>query len=211
MQETTDTAEFIGFGAAEMAYILSELDERGGNQAAATLRLDRNDFTPQVVSLGASSLFARGMLDVAPDIPRLTGDAAAIGTVIASATAWIQIGLAAATDEVVDGAVLISANGSGIMLQPRALGSWLVTGTAPGLSNADVCLTIATSFTAEHPSGAVFLASTTAETISTAFVRRSGSAAWDLVTADSEGVESLRLDGISDSDLRVHLAALSSR
>ena len=170
----------IGFGAAEIAYLLSRYEPAAVARAAALLQLDLTQAGQPILAAGASSLLARGFAHLDGDEVVLDGAAAVLAYTFVAGTHWTEIGLMASRQETTDGAVMIQAPEAVVMLQPRALGTWFVLVKDPRVSSGRAVRRLAEAFLASRTGGAVFLGARTAAWEATLFLRRGETSAWEL-------------------------------
>lgn len=163
-------ADYIGFGAAEVAYLLSRQTGPAIDKAWELLSLQPELTGQEVRAAGASSLLARGLLAVVGDRLELDGAATALLYGFAAAERWTQIGFL--SDETADGAILVQAPELSLLLQPRQLGTWYVLFQNPEVAAAEALRVIVDAHLDRAADAAVFLGSETLEASSTLYLRR---------------------------------------
>jgi len=176
---------FVGFGAAELAYLLSRYEGPAVDRTAELLRVDRNAASEEFVAAGASSLLARGLLKLRGDQLDLVGPAAATAYALAGAEHWTELAFMIDRETAADGALVLRAGSVVTLLQPRALGTWFVLAKEPGVETAEAVVALADGFLAGHEGGAVFLAAHSAAGDATAFLRRSAESQWELARGEA--------------------------
>jgi hypothetical protein len=181
----TSGSDAIGFGSAEIAYLLSRYEPAAVARAAALLQIDLTRAGQPVFASGASSLLARGFAHVEGDEVVLDGAAAVLAYAFVAGTHWTEIGLMASREETADGAVMIQAPQAVAMLQPRALGTWFLLLKDPQVSSVQAVRILAEAFLATHAGGAVFLGARTPSWDATLFLRRGETTAWELARGAS--------------------------
>lgn len=191
---------YVGFGSAEVAYLLSRYE---GSQVERTTKvMSLNENPPdQFVAAGASALLARGMLEVVGDRMDLIGPAQVAAYTMAATEHWTEVGFMADSDNAVDGAVILQAGDATALMYPRALGTWYMMLKSPELTTSESVLKLAEAFLAEHGEGAVFLSAQTQAWAATLFLRRRTDGQWELAKGDAPfweaaGVESATLDQV---------------
>lgn len=183
---------YVGFGSAEMAYLLAQLpgDVRAA-RVAEVIGIDPREVEEVVLAAGASSLLARGLLALEDDALVTRDDASVLTSAIANADVVVGVGFMITEDVFSDGLVLLQCAGLSLILQPRALGTWFALVRAPQISDGDAIAIMARAFLAEHAKGQVLL--TVGE--QAALLTRDD-VAWH-VTPDVAGLSG----GISDDEL----------
>ncbi|MCE3292362.1 MAG: hypothetical protein K0Q84_1299, partial [Arthrobacter sp.] len=84
MHEETASDSAIGFGFAEIAYMLRMFDTAPAKKSAEVLRLEREVDAERLCVAGGSSLLARGFASVGDDL-ELEGPAVAVAYALAKA------------------------------------------------------------------------------------------------------------------------------
>ena len=117
----------VGFGAAELAYVLARHDGPAALKTREVLMLDPRQTSDGIRLAGASSLVARGWL-VEGDTD--AGDTKSYAALLEYATGqsyrWSRIGLVDPTTKDVDFVVLLESDTVVALLQPRIYASWFV-------------------------------------------------------------------------------------
>jgi hypothetical protein len=169
---------YIGMSAYELAYLLS--NQRGSALSASLscLRLEPSEMSPEVLAAAASSLVARELLLVEGENLDASGLALAVTSALVSATRWTEIGYASA--EQVDGVVFIESPMFSVLCQPRMLGAWLITVVAPGVNSAQVIRRLIDAQVQARHDGSVAIASRTAVSTATLFVRGVAPDVWEV-------------------------------
>ena len=201
-------APFTGFGAPELAYILSRYSGPAIERSIEYLGVNLQAASPEFIAGGASCLAGRGLLEVRGEELDLIGAAAVLAYALAGAEHWTEIGLMAQRDTAADGALLLQARDVTILMRPRTLGTWFVLVKDPEQSATDAVLDLAAAFTSTHPQGAAFLSAHTLTWDATLFLRRSANGAWDLARGDSPLWPESRTDGVDDQAARHALDTL---
>lgn len=186
---TLDISDFVGFGFAELSYLLARYSGEPVERSRKMLMLSSS--SSEVTSAGVSSLVARDFIRVNGDDLDLVGPPAVLAHTLSTAVRWTQIGLVG--DEQVDGALYVQSRDAAVIMQPRVLGTWFVLVQSPEVSAAEAIFSVISSFIDNSPAGAVFLGSETANGSDAVFVRRLGDDEWNLVVApdddDDAGVD----------------------
>lgn len=200
---------YVGFGAAEIAYLLSRFDEA---QVATTLEVMGLNPQPgeEFLAAGASSLLARGMLTTVGDQLELAGFAAALAYALGDARHWTELGFMLDQDNAVDAALVVQAPELVMLLSPRALGTWFAMIKRPELSTAESVLLLADGFFGQQPGGAVFLSARTAASTATLFLRRQDADSWEIAKGAAPFWEESILAAADEGAVKVALTTLFS-
>lgn len=177
----TASADDVGFGAAEMAYLLSRYEPGAMARVAGLLRVDLAAATPAVLAAGASSLVAHGFAELQGEDVVLRGEAAVLAYALVKGEHWTELGFLAARDQFADGALMIQAPEAVVLLQPRSLGTWYLVMKDPEVTPRDAVRILAEAYLDSHPGSAVFLGAHTSTWTATMFLRRGDTSAWELV------------------------------
>lgn len=159
---TEQEQNFVGFGAAEVAYVLSRLETPAGRRSAEELKIDLSSLSDEVLGLGASSLFARGLLvtrdgqTVAPD-----GLGALLAAGLDYAERWIEVGLINNDGEPVEACIFASGPDRTLVLQPRLFGSWVVLLRDPSLTDDQAIKQVFDGFLAQFDQGSAVITAST--------------------------------------------------
>lgn len=178
----------IGFGSAELAFILASFGPAAA-ESARVMGMDLDAASDEVRAAGASSLFAKGWLDIIAGDASPSGPAEVLGYVLAAATRWTELGFMASREEMLDGALVVSAPEATMLMQPRALGSWTTVLKDPAHGDAEAVRALIDAFAATTPGGVIFLATRSTGEPSTLFIRPQQDGRWEMIegeaTADS--------------------------
>ncbi|WP_146033107.1 hypothetical protein [Arthrobacter sp. AFG20] len=154
MQEETASDSAIGFGFAEIAYMLRMFGTPAAKKSAEVLRLERELATERLCVAGASSLLARGFASIGEDL-ELEGPAVAVAYALAKADRWTEISLI--TAEYTDTVVHLESDNVSLLLQPRTLETWFVFAQDPAVRGAEAELSIIEEHVRNHPEGTAFI------------------------------------------------------
>lgn len=205
----TPEEQYTGFGAAEVAYLLSRYEPVGAAaKSAELLRIDLEKAGSSVLASGASALLARGLARLDGDEVVLEAEAAVLAYALVAGTHWTEIGFMASRDQTTDAAVMIQAPQAVVLLQPRALGTWYLLVKDPKVSAGDAVRKLAEAFLAEHPGAAVFLGAHTAQWDATLFLRRDDLFGWELAKGAAPFWDEAAPAPATDAELDQALAAV---
>ena len=154
MQEETASDSAIGFGFAEIAYMLRMFGTPAAKKSAEVLRLEGEVDTERLCVAGASSLLARGFASIGEDL-ELEGPAVAVAYALAKADRWTEISLI--TAEYTDTVVHIESDNVSLLLQPRMLETWFVFAQDPAVPGGEAELSIIEEHVRNHPEGTAFV------------------------------------------------------
>ena len=154
MQEETASDSAIGFGFAEIAYMLKMFGTAAAKKSAEVLRLEAEVDTERLCVAGGSSLLARGFASIGEDL-ELEGPAVAVAYALAKADRWTEISLI--TAEYTDTVVHLESDNVSLLLQPRTLETWFVFAQDPAVPGAEAELSIIEEHVRNHPEGTAFI------------------------------------------------------
>lgn len=202
---TLQGGPIVGFGVAEMRYLLSVLEPRAGERARSMLRIDVPPNAQELAAAGASSLFARDMatLDDTGNVA-LRDAAAMLVNALSSATQWTEIGLL--NPEGIDSAIYVQGEDATALLQPRGLGTWYVMYTLPSGRDEAVLQALVEANAAVHPEGTAYLGPTTGDHRETLFIRRQN-ALWTIARLASPDAPP-QFENVDEEGLRAALKRL---
>lgn len=183
--DTAQSAE-IGYGSGELAFILTSFDHSATAESARALGMDLAEVSDEVRAAGASSLMAKGCLDIVDGQANLSGVAEILGYTLAAATRWTELGFFASRDEMIDGALVVSAPEATTLMQPRALGAWMTVLKDPAHSDAAAVRALIEAFASSTPGGVVFLATRANGQSSTVFIRTLADGRWEIVEGEAD-------------------------
>ncbi|MBT2594519.1 hypothetical protein [Arthrobacter sp. ISL-72] len=201
-QTTVDTS--IGFGLAEMAYLL-HLQSTAGSQASASwLRLTEESENQEMVRAGLSSLIARGLASVTGSDVEFDERVDVVAYTMANAVRWSQLDLlldAKGGDSVLHA----ESDRTKLILQPRTMMSWFALPQDPAISAEAAEAIIVRSHLNQNPGGGVRIRSGLHRSSRQMLVRKEDHG-WihALALDDVVGIEALAR---SDDDLTAALAA----
>ena len=150
--EASDTA--VGFGFAEIAYMIRMFDTDSAKKSAQVLRLEEEVQSDQLCVAGSSSLMGRGFVTVVDDL-ELEGPAVPTAYALSKAYRWTEISLV--DQQKTDTVVHLESDKVSVLLQPRTLSTWFVFAQAPDVEGADAELSIIEEHVRNHPAGTAFI------------------------------------------------------
>jgi hypothetical protein len=122
-QTATDTS--LGFGVAEMAYLVQLQDTDESRASAAWLRLKEESENKQLVSAGLSSLIARRLAAVDGTNVEFDAKVDAVAYTLSHAAKWTQLDLLMDAQRA-DSVLHAEAGKISLIFQPRTMMSWFV-------------------------------------------------------------------------------------
>jgi len=161
----------VGYGTAEIAYILSCHTGTQIEQTRTALAYDRDQINDDIITAGASSLLARGQAHITGETVELTGPASLLEYIAAAATRWNHIGLHEADGTGIDALVHIQTPQTAVLMQPRALGTWWAIFARTEATPASLITELLHHHVATHPDGVMFIATGTLHTSDNMFIR----------------------------------------
>lgn len=204
-QTETDTS--VGFGLAEMAYLLHLQPTAGSRASASWLRLGEESEEQDLIAAGLSSLIARGLASVQGAEVDFDQRVDVVAYTLANAQRWTQLDLlvdAQAGDSVLH----VESDRTTLLFQPRTMLSWFVLPQDPGITAEAAETYIITEHLNTNPEGGVRLRSGLRRTTSQLLVRKDARG-WvhAVAAADVVGSETV---AESDGDLAAAVAAFRS-
>ncbi|MDF2052381.1 hypothetical protein [Arthrobacter sp. Cr_A7] len=145
----------VGFGFADMAYILQLESTRASETSASWLRLADETRDPGLVRAGLSSLIARGLATVAPDLTvsfdtRLD----VVAYTVANAERWTQLDLLDSA-ETGDTVLHIESDKTKLLFQPRTMLAWFALPQDPDVAPEAAQSFVVREHLREHAHGGV--------------------------------------------------------
>lgn len=188
-QTSTATSSPIGFGYAEIAYLLKRMSTPEAVMSAAVLRLSEEMGSDSVPVAGASSLLARGFAEVTDDDLEVADAALPVAYALGRATLWTEISLM--QGDITDTVVHVESDPVSLLMQPRTLMTWFVFAQDPDVSGPDAELEILEEHVRQHPQGTAMLRARVADEDAVLLVRPDGSgwAVGTLVPGEEDVVE----------------------
>jgi len=150
--ESPDTA--VGFGFAEIAYLIRRFDTDAAKKSGQVLRLEEEVRSDPICIAGGSSLLGRGFASVVDDL-ELEGPAVPTAYALSRAMRWTEISLV--DGEKTDTVVHVESDKVSVLMQPRTLATWFVFAQDPHTSGADAQLSLLQEHRRSHPEGTAFI------------------------------------------------------
>lgn len=178
--------DVVGFGFAEVAYLLGRHDSSQAAVLRSKLILDDSYNAEPIMVSGLSSLIARGWVAATETQVQSRSAAALLEYVGAKGQRWTTMGIANA--EQPDLGIVVEANGLVALLQPRAYGTWFAGFSSDqNPTSALLTATLREKVTEIPETAMYFVSETLGSRPRSIFVRRDhGENAWDVVL-DAEG------------------------
>lgn len=204
----------IGFGAAELVYLLARR-ELPATAVAADLLVPgvRDLWDPeaeafQLVKAGGSALVARGLIEVQSDNTLVSkGEAGLLEYVLCTAERWTRITMVA--DDGLDCGVIMHSPGLTAMMQFRHLGSWFTTFVQAQAPQDDLIVSFAKILVQSHPESAFVISTHTLRTDPRKIYVRfdPDEQQWDIVDRSRDDSNERR-EWVDDGALKARLRAL---
>lgn len=151
LTDSPDTA--VGFGFAEIAYLIRRSDTDAARKSGQVLRLEEEVQSSSICIAGGSSLLGRGFASVDDDL-ELEGPAAPTAYALSKAVRWTEISL---DGEKTDTVVHVESDKVSLLMQPRTLATWFVFAQDPEIDGADAQLSLIEEYNRNHPGGTAFI------------------------------------------------------
>jgi len=204
-QTVEETAEAIGFGYAEIAYLLKRMSTPEARMSASVLRLTDEMDSDVLPVAGASSLLARGFAKIVDDELEVEEAALPVAYALGKATLWTEISLMQGMDS--DTVVHVESNPVSLLMQPRTLLTWFVFAQDPDVAGPDAELEIIEEHVRQHPQGTAMVRARVSGQESLLLVRPDG-AGWAVGTVVDGEDDVVERTGLSAEGLRDAIAAL---
>lgn len=207
-------AEAIGFGYAEIAYLLKRMATPSSVMTATVLRLIEEVNSEVVVFAGASSLLGREFATVSDDDIEILDAAVPVSYAMGRATLWTEISLM--ESDISDTIVHVESDPVSLLMQPRTLNTWFAYAQDPDLSGPQAQLDVVREHIRQHPEGTAMLRARIDGDDSVLLVRPDGDgyAVGRIVPGEDAVAErtGLTADGLLDNlvELRSELVAPAS-
>lgn len=147
----------IGFGIAEMAYILQLQDTAAATESATWLRLKDESANLDMIRAGLSSLVARRMaMANAESELSFTPQVDVVAYTLAKAARWTQIDLLQSA-VLGDSVLHVESDRTKLLFQPRTMQAWFVLPQDPATSAEAAQSYVVRDHLATHPDGGVRL------------------------------------------------------
>lgn len=204
----------IGFGAAEIVYLLARREMQETAAAAEVLVPGVADIWDpeaaafQLVKAGGSSLIARGLIQVQPDNTLVSkGEAGLLEYVLGTAERWTTMTMVA--EDGLDRGLIMHAPDLIAMMQFRQLGSWFTTFVDVQAPQGDLIVSFTKLLAAAHPESAFVISTWTLRSKPRKIYVRFDidEQRWDVVDR-SHDVANERREWLDEDALKARLAAL---
>ena len=201
------SVEAVGFGYAEIAYLLKRMSTPSAEMTAKVLRLSEEMNTESLVFAGASSLLGREFATVADDDIEIVEAALPVAYAFGRATLWTEISLL--QGDVADTIVHIESDPVSLLMQPRTLMTWFAFAQDPDLSGPEAQRDVIREHIRQHPEGTAILRARIEGADSVLLVRPENGAytVGRIVPGEDDVVEQT---GLTDDDLLTALDELRS-
>jgi hypothetical protein len=204
-QTAEKTADAVGFGYAEIAYLLKRTSTPEAQMSARVLRLTEEMQSDILPVAGASSLLGRGFATVVDEEIEVEEAALPVAYALGRATLWTEITLI--QNEIADTVVHIESDPVKLLMQPRTLLTWFVFAQDPDVSGPDAELEIVQEHVRQHPGGTAMLRARIDGAESLLLVRPDG-ANWAVGTVVEGEPDVIERTGLTDLELRDAIAEL---
>ncbi|KQM59391.1 hypothetical protein [Agreia sp. Leaf210] len=204
-QTVETTADAVGFGYAEIAYLLKRVSTPEAEMSARVLRLTEEMQSDTLPIAGASSLLGRGFATVVDDEIEVEDAALPVAYALGRATLWTEITLI--HHEIADTVVHVESDPVKLLMQPRTLLTWFVFAQDPDVSGPDAELEIVQEHVRQYPEGTAMLRARISGAESLLLVRPDAGkwAVGTVIEGESDVVERT---GLTDRELRDAIAEL---
>jgi hypothetical protein len=201
------TSSAVGFGYAEIVYLLKRFSTPESDMSASVLRLREEVGSDMIAPAGASSLLGRGFANINDDDIEIEDAALPVAYALGRATLWTEISLF--YEDVTDTLVHVESDPVSLLMQPRTLMTWFVFAQDPDISGPDAELEVIQEHVRQHPRGTVMLRARVSGADSVLLVRPDGTnwAVGTVVPGEEDVVERTGLTAPELRDAIVELRA----
>jgi hypothetical protein len=204
-QTTHEASPPIGFGYAEIAYLLKRMSTPEAVMSARVLRLSEEMESGSVPVAGASSLLARGYAEIADDDLEVADAALPVAYALGRATLWTEISLM--QGNITDTVVHVESDPVCLLMQPRMLMTWFVFAQDPDVSGPDAELEIIEEHVRQHPQGTAIVRARVSDGSAVLLVRPDG-LGWAVGTLSAGNEDVVERTGLTAPELRDAIAEL---
>ncbi|MBF4634891.1 hypothetical protein ITJ38_10805 [Agreia pratensis] len=204
-QTAEQTSTAIGFGYAEIAYLLKRAPTPEAEMSATVLRLTEEVDSDVLPVAGASSLLGRGFASIVDDDIEMQEAAVPVAYALGRATLWTEISLI--RDDIIDTVVHIESDPVKILMQPRTLFTWFVYALDPDASGPDAELEVIQEHVRQHPGGTAMLRARISGADALLLVRPDGGG-WAVGSVEDDAGDVVERTGLTDRELRDAIAEL---
>ncbi|HJW00514.1 MAG TPA: hypothetical protein VJ617_15590 [Arthrobacter sp.] len=152
--EQTETDTSVGFGEAEMAYLLHLQATEGSRASATWLRLSEESGNQDLIRAGLSSLIARGLATVNGSDIGFDMRVDIVAYTLANAQRWTQLDLLVDAEES-DSVLHAESDRTALLFQPRTMMSWFALPQDPKISAEAAEAYIVRDHLTKNPDGGV--------------------------------------------------------
>jgi len=179
--------EPIGFGIAELAFLLSSFEGPGHDRSVEALDAGTWAADPTLSEVGVSGLAARGFVQPEEDGLGISGAASAVAQVLGGGRLWITLQVSAG-----EGAssrlVMVEADGMRMLFQPGILSTWFATPLPEELTASQTAVSILHQHADENPGSQATVTVSTQERNSSYEVTRDAEG-WRFAGISANGTE----------------------
>lgn len=204
-QTVEQTSTAIGFGYAEIAYLLKRMSTPEAEMSATVLRLKEEMDSDVLPVAGASSLLGRGFATIVDDEIEVEDAALPVAYALGRATLWTEISLL--QGDISDTVVHVESDPVSLLLQPRTLMTWFVFAQDPDVDGPDAELEVIEEHVRQHPESTAMLRARVSGAEKLLLVRPDGQgwAVGRVVDGEDDVVETT---GLTSAELRDAIAEL---
>lgn len=204
-QTVEQTSTAIGFGYAEIAYLLKRMSTPEAEMSATVLRLKEEMDSDVLPVAGASSLLGRGFATIVDDEIEVEDAALPVAYALGRATLWTEISLM--QGDISDTVVHVESDPVSLLLQPRTLMTWFVFAQDPDIDGPDAELEVIEEHVRQHPQGTAMLRARVSGAERLLLVRPDG-LDWAVGTVVDGEDDVVERTGLTSADLRNAIAEL---
>jgi hypothetical protein len=204
-QTAEQTSTAIGFGYAEIAYLLKRMSTPEAEMSATVLRLKEEMDSDILPVAGASSLLGRGFATIVDEEIEVQEAAVPVAYALGRATLWTEISLIHA--DTIDSLVHVESDPVKLLMQPRTLFTWFVFAQDPDMSGPHAELEVIQQHVRQHPGGTAMLRARISGAESLLLVRPDGDG-WAVGTVETGLDDVVERTGLSTAELGDAIAEL---
>ncbi|MDP5227919.1 MULTISPECIES: hypothetical protein [Arthrobacter] len=186
---TTEQApEPVGFGLAELTFLLSSFDGPGHARSVEALEAEGWVSDETLAQVGLSGLAARGFVEPGEQGLGIGGPASTVAHALGEGKLWISLRIDG--DGEPSRVVLVEADGLRLLLQPGILNTWFATPVPEELTTSQIAVSVLHQHEEERPGNVATATVSTRERSSSYRLERDGEG-WKITPVTGDVVDAV--------------------